>query len=49
MEQRYTKISDAEYLYQSIVSKFETVLTVDENGIVVNYPGIFERIANKNL
>lgn len=44
MEQRYTKLSDTEYLYQNVGSHFEAVISLDKNGLVVNYPGIFERI-----
>ncbi len=49
MEQRYTKISDLEYLYQNVTSKFEALISTDKNGIVINYPGIFERIGVEDL
>ncbi|MEO7800738.1 MAG: putative glycolipid-binding domain-containing protein [Ginsengibacter sp.] len=49
MEQRYTRISATSYLYQNVGSKFEAVITTDENGLVTNYPEIFERLAIEDI
>lgn len=42
--QRYTRLSDREYRYESRDSAFERVITVDEQGLVVTYPGLFARV-----
>ncbi|PTT61038.1 putative glycolipid-binding domain-containing protein [Arthrobacter sp. HMWF013] len=41
--QRYTRLAKHEYLYESRNSDFRRVLTVDEHGLVVTYPGLFAR------
>lgn len=41
--QRYTRISENEYLYESRDSDFRRVITVDEKGFIVEYPGLFSR------
>ena len=41
-EQAYTKIDATRFRFQS--ADFEAVLEVDADGVVVNYPGLFERI-----
>lgn len=41
--QRYTRLTKHEYLYESRDSDFRRVLTVDEDGLVVTYPGLFAR------
>lgn len=41
-EQVYTKLDDGHFRYQS--ENFERVLEVDGDGVVVNYPGLFERV-----
>lgn len=41
--QRYTRLANHEYLYESRDSDFRRVLTVDEHGLVVIYPGLFAR------
>ena len=43
--QRYTRLADHEYRYESRNSDFERVVTVDEHGLVVTYPGLFARSA----
>lgn len=49
MEQRYTKLNDGSCLYQNIGSNFEAVISIDENGLVINYPEIFERIKIEDI
>jgi hypothetical protein len=41
--QRYTRLSDREYLYESRDSDFRRTVTVDQDGLVLDYPGLFER------
>jgi hypothetical protein len=42
--QAYTKVGAGLYRYESLSSQFEAVLEVDDDGVVVNYPGLFSRI-----
>lgn len=42
--QRYTRIDECEYLYESRDSDFRRSLTVDEQGLIVEYPGLFTRV-----
>ncbi|GGH45826.1 hypothetical protein GCM10010921_21470 [Microbacterium album] len=41
--QRYTRVGERAYLYQSRDSDFERTITVDDDGLVIDYPGLFER------
>ncbi|GAA4379217.1 putative glycolipid-binding domain-containing protein [Agromyces bauzanensis] len=41
--QRYTRLSADEYLYESLDSDFRRTITVDDGGLIVDYPGLFER------
>lgn len=41
-EQVYTKLDETHFRYQS--ADFEQVLTLDGDGVVLNYPGLFERV-----
>jgi hypothetical protein len=41
--QRYTRLSDANYHYASLESGFESDLPVDDNGLLIEYPGYFRR------
>lgn len=45
VRQRYTRTDLHEYLYENIVSDFTAYIQVDENGLILNYPGLFEKIA----
>jgi len=42
--QRYTRVSELVYRYESLDSDFTRDITVDELGFVVEYPGLFSRI-----
>jgi len=46
--QRYTRLDDADggqrYRYESLDSGFTVVLPVDDDGFVVDYPGIWRRV-----
>lgn len=41
--QRYTRLDERSYRYQSRDSDFARDITVDEYGFVVDYPGLFRR------
>lgn len=41
--QRYTRLDEHRYLFESLDSDVEAELTVDGRGLVVDYPGLFER------
>jgi hypothetical protein len=42
--QRYTRLDEDLYLYESLDSDFTAELTVDARGYVLEYPGLFERL-----
>jgi len=42
-QQRYKRISGSQYHYQNIPNDFEAEITVDENGLVVDYANLFSR------
>jgi hypothetical protein len=41
VKQRYTKLSKTEYKFENVPNDFEAIITVDESGLVVNYPDLF--------
>lgn len=43
MEQQYTRVNDSTVRYASATRGFERDLSVDEDGVVIDYPGIFVR------
>ena len=43
--QRYTKLTDRRFRFEALESDFTRDLDVDEHGLVVHYPGLFERVA----
>src|SRR3954451_4677982 len=43
--QKYIRLSDTEYRYENVPNDFEAKIKVDEQGFVVDYPPLFERIA----
>lgn len=45
VKQQYMKLSDREYHYENVPNDFEATIKVDEYGLVVNYPLLFERTA----
>lgn len=45
VRQKYRRLSHIEYKYENIPNDFEAVITVDESGLVENYPGLFKRSA----
>jgi hypothetical protein len=44
LRQRYTRLADRTYRYESLDSGFARDLSVDEHGLVVDYAGLWERI-----
>lgn len=42
--QCYMRLTENKYQYQNIPNDFEAVITVDEDGLVIDYPTLFERI-----
>jgi uncharacterized protein len=43
--QRYTRLAQRRYLYESLTSGFTAELEADDLGLVVSYPGLWEREA----
>jgi hypothetical protein len=43
VQQRYTRVADLTYQYENVPNDFEALVIFDEEGIVVSYPGLFER------
>jgi len=43
VQQKYTKLSSTDYKYENVPNDFESVISVDELGLVVKYPGLFKR------
>lgn len=44
MSQRYTRKTVDRYLYEGLSSNFKAELTVDNDGLVIDYPSLFERV-----
>jgi hypothetical protein len=45
VRQQYTRVADKTYHYENIPNDFEANITVDERGLVVDYPSLFVRTA----
>lgn len=43
VRQKYTRLSNTEYHYENVPNDFEATIQVDESGLVVDYPLLFER------
>jgi len=43
MAQAYTRLEDHRYLFESLASGFRAELELDDDGLVLDYPGVFER------
>lgn len=43
--QAYTRLDERRYLFESLDSEFHAELPVDEDGIVLDYQGLFRRLA----
>jgi uncharacterized protein len=45
--QRYTRLATDRYLYESLDGDFRREITVDGDGFVVDYPGLFARLPDR--
>jgi uncharacterized protein len=45
VHQKYTRVSPFAYHYENVPNDFEANILVDELGLVVDYPTLFERLA----
>jgi uncharacterized protein len=43
VQQKYTKLSRTDYKFENVPNDFESVIAVDNVGLVVNYPGLFKQ------
>ena len=43
VQQKYRKLSKTDYQYENVPNDFEALLSVDDLGLVVKYPGLFDR------
>jgi hypothetical protein len=44
-EQIYTRLDERRYRFEEADGSFTADITVDDDGLVVDYPGLFERVA----
>ncbi|MCE7062290.1 putative glycolipid-binding domain-containing protein [Dyadobacter sp. CY343] len=44
VRQRYTRLSADLYHYENVPNDFEADIRVDDDGLVVEYPGLFSRV-----
>jgi hypothetical protein len=47
VRQKYTRLSQLEYQYENVPNDFEAKIQVDESGLVVDYPSLFVRTAER--
>jgi hypothetical protein len=45
VRQKYTRLSSLSYHYENIPNDFESVIQIDDHGLVVDYPLLFKRTA----
>ncbi|TZF99661.1 putative glycolipid-binding domain-containing protein (plasmid) [Chryseobacterium panacisoli] len=45
VQQQYTRTAINKYLYENIENDFKAEISVDETGLVISYPELFEKIA----
>lgn len=45
VQQQYTRLPGSMYRYENVPNDFEAAITVDDAGLVTDYPGLFERVA----
>jgi hypothetical protein len=43
VRQKYTRLSRTDYKFENVPNDFESAISVDELGLVVNYPRLFKR------
>lgn len=47
VQQQYTKTASHKYLYENIENDFKAEISVDDEGLVISYPKLFEKIAER--
>ncbi|UTX50526.1 putative glycolipid-binding domain-containing protein [Chryseobacterium sp. MA9] len=47
VQQQYTKTASNKYLYENIENDFKAEISVDDEGLVISYPKLFEKIAER--
>jgi hypothetical protein len=43
VSQKYTRLSQSAYKYENIPNDFEAIISVDQQGLVIDYPGLFKK------
>lgn len=43
VSQKYSRLSETTYKFENVPNDFEAIITVDDEGFVVDYPELFER------
>jgi len=43
VQQKYSRLSQTDFKFENVPNDFESVITVDDLGLVVEYPGLFKR------
>jgi hypothetical protein len=43
VEQKYIRLSETDFKYENVPNDFEATIKVDEQGLVLDYPLLFER------
>lgn len=43
--QKYSHVSGSKYKYENIPNDFDALISVDEQGLVIDYPSLFNRLA----
>jgi hypothetical protein len=49
LEQTYTRLSESTYLYESAGGAFRRELTVNDDGFVVDYPGLWREESGSTI
>ncbi|MDR3026411.1 putative glycolipid-binding domain-containing protein [Chryseobacterium sp.] len=44
VQQKYTRRAPYQYLYENIENDFKAEISIDESGLVISYPELFEKI-----
>ena len=44
VQQKYTRLSASTYKYENVPNDFEAVITMDDAGFILEYPGLFRRV-----
>ena len=44
VSQKYTRLSPLAYQYENIPNDFEAIISVDQQGLVTDYPNLFKRL-----